>query len=85
MFPPNASGTMELRASPPIGATPMQPRKGCSGIFTLKLESKRLKRRGAVRVIDRIEPVFLGQSRNGSSPCISFRSTRQSTGPFRDS
>ena len=39
MLPPNSAGTTELRASPPAGATPMHPRNGCSGIFTVKPES----------------------------------------------
>jgi hypothetical protein len=43
MLPPKASGTIELRTSPAAGATPMQPKKGRSGILTEKLESKALK------------------------------------------
>jgi hypothetical protein len=43
MLPPNSAGTIELRASPLAGATPMQPKKGCSGIFTEKSESSALK------------------------------------------
>ena len=39
MFPPNSAGTIELRASPPDGATPMHPKNGCSGIFTENFES----------------------------------------------
>ena len=39
MLPPNSAGTMELRTSPAAGATPTQPRNGCSGIFTVKFES----------------------------------------------
>src|SRR5207248_1092059 len=37
--PVNAAGTIELRASPFAGATPMHPRKGCKGKLTLKSES----------------------------------------------
>ena len=39
MLPPNSAGTTELRASPPAGATPMQPKNGCKGILTEKLLS----------------------------------------------
>src|SRR5262245_18584624 len=39
MLPPNSAGTIELRASPFAGATPMHPRNGCNGKLTLKFES----------------------------------------------
>jgi hypothetical protein len=42
MFPPNSAGTTELRASPFAGATPIQPKNGCIGIFTEKSESSAL-------------------------------------------
>ena len=42
MLPPNSAGTTELRASPLAGVTPMQPKKGCMGIFTEKSESSAL-------------------------------------------
>ncbi len=42
MFPPNSAGTIELRASPFAGATPIHPKNGCIGIFTEKSESSAL-------------------------------------------
>ena len=42
MFPPNSAGTTDDRASPFAGATPMHPKKGCIGIFTVKSESSAL-------------------------------------------
>ena len=40
MFPPNASGTSTLRASPAAGATPIVPWNGRSGSATRKSESR---------------------------------------------
>src|SRR5258708_39621714 len=37
--PAHSAGTMELRASPFAGQTPMQPRNGCSGNVTFELEA----------------------------------------------
>ena len=42
-MPPNSAGTRELRASPPAGATPMQPKTGLSGILRLNAESWAVK------------------------------------------
>jgi hypothetical protein len=58
MLPPCSAGVTELRASR-AGATPRQPRNGCSGILTLNVRVERPERRFVLRAVDRIEPDLL--------------------------
>ena len=60
MLPPNSAGTIELRLSPSAGATPTQPRNGCSGIFTVKLGIFGMKGCYVSCFVDRVRPSLFG-------------------------
>ena len=62
MLPPYSAGTTELRASPPAGATPMQPRNGVIGILIdEKLESSAWNVALGSSAVDVVEPDLSGK------------------------